>query len=198
MVRHRDEEKRLAILEAAAIVVAEQGLGAPTAKIAKTAGLADGTLFVYFPTKTVLFNELYVALKKELTSIVLASLPTTSDLRTQLLHVWTAWTTWGVEHPAKRRALAQLTVSDQITAASRAKSIEHTSTILALVMRVSASGTLGGTSVVFIGALMEAMATATMDFMAREPDQAQLYCSKGFAAVWAAFAGFNVARRPEH
>ncbi len=48
MVRYRDEEKYVAMPEAAAIVIAEQGLGVPIAKIAKTAGLAGGTLFVYF------------------------------------------------------------------------------------------------------------------------------------------------------
>ncbi len=65
-------------------------------------------------------------------------------------------------------------------------------------MRVSASGILGDTSVAFIGALMEAVATAAMDVMARESDQTQLYLSKEFAAVWAVLAGFNVVRRPEH
>ena len=45
MARQRDEEKRVAILLAAARVIAEEGLAAPTAKIAKAASVADGTLF---------------------------------------------------------------------------------------------------------------------------------------------------------
>ena len=48
MARPRSEDKRTAILEAATEVVAELGIGAPTAKVAKGAGVAEGTLFTYF------------------------------------------------------------------------------------------------------------------------------------------------------
>ena len=51
MARPRSEDKRTAILEAATEVVAVLGVGAPTAKIAKGAGVAEGTLFTYFATK---------------------------------------------------------------------------------------------------------------------------------------------------
>jgi AcrR family transcriptional regulator len=52
MARPRSEDKRNAILEAATEVVAEQGVSAPTARIAKRAGVAEGTLFTYFENKT--------------------------------------------------------------------------------------------------------------------------------------------------
>jgi AcrR family transcriptional regulator len=45
--------------------IAEAGLGAPTAKIARRAGLATGTLFTYFANKEKLLNELYLELKIE-------------------------------------------------------------------------------------------------------------------------------------
>ena len=38
--------------------IAEVGLGAPTAKIARRAGVAAGTLFTYFANKEELLNEL--------------------------------------------------------------------------------------------------------------------------------------------
>ena len=51
MARARSPEKRGAILEAAVHEIAEEGLGAPTAKIARRAGVAAGTLFTYFETR---------------------------------------------------------------------------------------------------------------------------------------------------
>jgi AcrR family transcriptional regulator len=65
MARIKSPEKRSAILQAAVREIAEAGLGAPTAKIARRAGLAAGTLFTYFANKEKLLNELYFELKIE-------------------------------------------------------------------------------------------------------------------------------------
>lgn len=56
MARPLSEDKHNAILAAAAEAVAALGMSAPTARIAAGAGVAEGTLFTYFPTKDVLFN----------------------------------------------------------------------------------------------------------------------------------------------
>ena len=45
MARAKSEEKRQAILRAAVREIARSGLGASTAKIAKGADVAEGTLF---------------------------------------------------------------------------------------------------------------------------------------------------------
>ena len=59
MARPRSEDKRSATVspDAAAQVVAEYGVSAPTAKISKVAGVAEGTLFTYFATKDELLNH---------------------------------------------------------------------------------------------------------------------------------------------
>jgi AcrR family transcriptional regulator len=46
MSRPRSEDKRQTILQAAARLFAEEGLSAPTARIAKMAGVVEGTVFV--------------------------------------------------------------------------------------------------------------------------------------------------------
>ena len=53
-------------MSAAIRVIASQGLGAPTATIAKEAGISNGSLFTYFETKADLLNHLYVELKTEM------------------------------------------------------------------------------------------------------------------------------------
>jgi AcrR family transcriptional regulator len=51
MARAKSPEKRSALFDAAVSVFAGEGLGAPTARIAQQAGVAVGTLFLYFATK---------------------------------------------------------------------------------------------------------------------------------------------------
>ena len=69
------EDKRTAILEAATEVVAMLGLSAPTAKIAKGAGVAEGTLFTYFANKDELLNRLYLELKMDLRDAMMTGYP---------------------------------------------------------------------------------------------------------------------------
>ena len=120
MARPKSDDKRNAILAAATQVVAEQGLGAPTARIAKLAGVAEGTLFTYFATKDELLNRLYLELKEELSDAMLKSLPATRAPRDKLRYSWEQYVHWGVMFPDKRKVLAQLGVSDRITEQSKA------------------------------------------------------------------------------
>src|ERR1700753_2357759 len=117
MARPRSEDQRDAIIAAAVRVIAAQGLSAPTAVIAKEAGVANGSLFNYFPTKADLLNALYLELKAEMASVALDSLPTGSDLRHQALHMWSHWLHWAASYPERRRTLAQLRLSPAITLA---------------------------------------------------------------------------------
>src|SRR5260221_2849414 len=120
MPRPKSDDKRTAILNAATRIIVVQGLGAPTAGIAKEAGVANGSLFTYFETKTDLFNQLYLELKSEIASMAMKDLPQGSELRNRFFHIWQNWTAWAVTFPDKRRALAQLSVSDEITPETRA------------------------------------------------------------------------------
>ena len=67
MVRKKDPEKRRAILEACTKLIAEQGLNnVPTSAIAKIAGIAEGTVFSYFPNKSDLYNALYLDIRLQM------------------------------------------------------------------------------------------------------------------------------------
>ena len=91
MSRPRSDEKRSAILDAATLIIVLQGLSAPTAGIAKAAGVANGSLFTYFETKTDLFNALYLDLKAEMASAILEHRPTSGELHEKLLYAWKNW-----------------------------------------------------------------------------------------------------------
>ena len=84
----------MAILNAATRIIVTQGLSAPTMGIAKEAGVANGSLFTYFETKTDLFNQLYLELKIEMASAATKNLPTGAKPREQLWNLWQHWMNW--------------------------------------------------------------------------------------------------------
>jgi AcrR family transcriptional regulator len=184
MARPKDEEKRNAIMAAATRVILTRGLSAPTATIAQEAGIANGSLFTYFETKADLFNQLYLELKAGMASAALEGLPARAGLREQLSRVWSNWMVWAVSNPDKRRALAQLAVSDEITPASRAAARETMTGIGELLERVRANGPLRNAPMGFIVAIMNSLADATMDFMIQDPSNADKHCKVGFDALW--------------
>src|ERR1700728_968563 len=102
MARPLSEEKRTAILAAATEAVAMLGVSAPTAKIAKEAGVAEGTLFTYFTNKDELLNRLYLELKMDLRNAMMTGYPAGKSLVDRNRHVWDRLIDWGSAHPLKR------------------------------------------------------------------------------------------------
>jgi AcrR family transcriptional regulator len=188
MARPRSDDKRNAILAAATEVVAKRGLGAPTAKIAKLAGVAEGTLFTYFQNKDELFNQLYLELKGELREAMLSTLPRAQNVRSRLRHGWKQYVRWSVSNPLKRKALAQLGVSDRVTARTKAAGDRAFAEVYAMLQESIASGALRDRPPAFAGAIMASLAETTMDFMAKDPERADEYAASGFRAFWNAIA----------
>ncbi|MBW7461250.1 TetR/AcrR family transcriptional regulator, partial [Paenibacillus sepulcri] len=91
MARPLSEEKRKALLTAATNEVASAGVAASTIRIAKNAGVAEGTLFVYFPTKDDLLNQLYLELKSDLMGFLAADYPADASIREQIGHLWSSF-----------------------------------------------------------------------------------------------------------
>jgi AcrR family transcriptional regulator len=184
MPRPRSDEKRTAILEAATRVIVAQGLSAPTMGIAKEAGIANGSLFTYFETKTDLFNQLYLELKTEMAAAATKQMHKGDDLHEQFFQVWQNWTNWAITFPEKRRALAQLSVSGEITPETHAAARKTMMPIGELLERCRAAGPMSKVSTSFVGMLMNSVAEGTMDFMSQDPKNARKYCKAGFDAVW--------------
>lgn len=184
MPRPRSEDKRKRILDAATRVIVTQGLSAPTMGIAKEAGIANGSLFTYFETKSALLNQLYLELKQEMASIAIKDLPAKADLREQFFHIWRNWGNWAVRFPQKRKALAQLTVSDEITPETRAAGHQFMAAIAEVLERIRAAGPMRRVPMSFVAALMNSVADATMDQMIEDPAHAKTHCKNGVEALW--------------
>ena len=184
MARPKSDDKRSAIMMAATRAIAAEGLGASTAGIAKEAGISNGSLFTYFPTKTDLLNELFVELKTGMGAAAVERMPAKAEPREQLLHVWNGWVRWAVHSPDSRRALAYLEVSDEITPQTHKAVSEGFDAIRELLERCRADGPMRDASLAFVLSLMNGVAEATIDFMLADPRNAKRHSKAGFEALW--------------
>ena len=184
MPRPKSDEKRSAILEAATRIIVTQGLSAPTMGIAKEAGVANGSLFTYFATKADLFNQLYLELKAEMASAVMKDLRPGAELQEQVFQIWQNWMNWAASHPEKRRALAQLGVSDEITPETRAAAHKTMAGVAELLEQIRGSGPMRKAPMGFVVAIMNSVAESTIDFMSQDSTHARKHCKEGFEALW--------------
>ncbi len=170
-------------MAAAARVIAAQGLSAPTAVIAREAGVSNGSLFTYFETKSDLFNQLYLELKTGMATTSLEGLSPQAPLREQFSRMWWNWMRWATSNPDKRRALALLGVSDDVSQEVRAASHQAMTEVAVMVERARARGPMRDAPMEFVVALMNSLADATMDFMVSDPANADEHCRVGFDAL---------------
>ncbi|ADV84576.1 TetR/AcrR family transcriptional regulator [Terriglobus saanensis] len=188
MPRPKTGDKRADILRAAIESIASDGTGTSTAKVAKAAGVAEGTLFRYFRDKDALLNELYLELKLDVRVAMTARFPVASSLRRRIQHIWDAYISWGMESPAKRKAMVHLNVSERITDQSRQEGqvgFEHATEAM---QQLIAHGKLNGMPPGFASDLLLAMAETTMVSMTVSAADAEGYRKTGFEAFWSAAA----------
>jgi len=184
MARPKSEDKRNAILAAATRVIVTQGLSAPTATIAHEAGVANGSLFTYFKTKADLLNELYLELKTEMGTAALAGLPADATIRHQMFHFWSNWMRWATSNPEKRRVMAQLSVSEDITPETRMAAGKSMARIGELLEQVRANGPMTDAPMGLVAQIMDALVNATEGYILSDPENAESHCRMGFEALW--------------
>lgn len=188
MARPKSDEKRQAILAAAAQVVAAEGLAASTARIAQAAGVATGSLFTYFESKEVLFNQLYLSLKTELIGSIIIAFPEDTSLRERFSLLCSRWLTRTTDFPAERLALQRLGSFEGLTPETRSATMQIAAGFVTLVREVSKDGPLRGCPPAFISGMIEAMLANTAEFMRRDPPQAEMYRQAGLESLWKAIA----------
>ncbi|EPK8446686.1 TetR/AcrR family transcriptional regulator [Klebsiella pneumoniae] len=113
MARPKSEDKKQALLEAATAAFAQSGIAASTSAIARSAGVAEGTLFRYFATKDELLNELYLAIKLRLVRTMIAGLdPDEKRPKENARNIWNSYIDWGVRNPMEHKAIRRMALSE--------------------------------------------------------------------------------------
>jgi AcrR family transcriptional regulator len=185
MARPKSEDKRNAILSAATEVFAERGLSAATSAISSAAGVAEGTLFTYFKTKDELINVLYREIKLELADAMMSDFPRRASIRDRLQHVWNRYLAWGGKNPSQHKVLQQMTVWGGLTRESKHAGTAPFLEIEKMAAAAVAQHVFLDRPLEFIAAALNALADTTMDFVRRNPKQADMYRNQGFEMLWA-------------
>lgn len=105
---HSPEE----ILSAATTLFCSEGVSVSTARIAQEAGVSNGTLFNYFPTKQALIDALYLSIKNDLTEAI-GTVPAEGSIRTRMHLVWDRWFAWA-RHNRDAHAVMNLLVQSNL------------------------------------------------------------------------------------
>ena len=184
MARPRSEDKQLALLDAATEIVAAQGLAAPTAQIAKRAGVAEGTLFRYFATKDALLNALYLYQSRRASEATNTAWDERLPMETRMLRMWEAWIDWGVANPAAFSAIAQLEVSDKLTDAARAEAWGLCECAQQSLHGMQFPGMDQPSSLAFFNALSTGIAQATINYLLQHPEHSEACKRASFALGW--------------
>jgi AcrR family transcriptional regulator len=188
MARPLSEEKRKAILAAATSAVASLGTSASTAKIAKDAGLGEGTLFVYFPTKDDLLSHVYLHLRADLRDAVAVAYPRDAGVKDRFHHLWNTLIEWGAVHPEKREAMRQLAVFRKIVEAKHKAELDACNDVQKMIETDFESGSLRKQPLAFLAGSMEALAAMVLEMAANDPRKLDEYKRLGWEALWGAIS----------
>ena len=184
MARLKSDDRRSAILSATVELVAQQGTAATTASIAKHARVAEGSIFTYFENKDDLLNQIYLDLKRDLINTILSGFPERGDLKARARHVWQGYVAWGVSNPSKRKAMAQLSVSERISAGNKARGQAMFAEVTIILSECVTRPAVRDLPASYPGSVFAAIADATMDAVIADPSRSADYSLAGFEALW--------------
>lgn len=118
-------DKRTALFEGALELFARDGLqNVSTAAIAKRAGVASGTLFVYFDTKQELINELYLKIVDRFIGTVTDAVDSADAPEAALRSYWFAMARWHLDHSDAANVMLQFEASSALTSETIARKNE--------------------------------------------------------------------------
>lgn len=188
MARPRSEEKRNTLLSVATQVFAKNGLSASTASITNAAGMAEGTLFIYFKGKDELMNTLYVEIKNDLAEAMLTGHTHKASPREGMQHIWNNYVDWGARNPDRLALLHKLKVWEGLKPEIPEATLARFEQLHKLIETAIADGAVKDVPYEFMLAIFSAHAETVLQFIKQNPDNADLYKKQGFELFWTGIA----------
>jgi AcrR family transcriptional regulator len=108
------------------LFVSEGFYGTPTAAIAMKAGVANGTLFHYFPTKELLINALYMELKDNFLLSITENYNPEENIYNRIKLLWNSIIKWAISEPLEFRFIQQFSYSPFLNHLTDEKKSRHT------------------------------------------------------------------------
>lgn len=112
-------DKQEQILKAALKLFVEFGFhGTPTSKIAKEAGVSNGTLFHYYKTKDELVVALYISIKSNLSACMISDRAEGETIKATFKRMFISSMYWAIENPTEFRFTQQFHSSPYLSMVS--------------------------------------------------------------------------------
>ncbi|CAH0994558.1 HTH-type transcriptional regulator BetI [Emticicia aquatica] len=178
--------KEQKILETALKLFVEFGFhGTPTSKIAKEAGVANGTLFHYFATKETLIKELYVSIKNELNQLLMAKLDVNDEIKIAAKKLYSNTILWALANKDKFHYIQQVQFSPHLAQIPSDVSLEQTKMHTEFIELGKAKGAIKLMPTDFIFTLVNSQITGIYQYiLTQPPTQQHEIIEQGFEMIW--------------
>jgi AcrR family transcriptional regulator len=187
MVRELSTDKRNKFLNAALALFVSKGVqNTTTAEIAKAAGAATGTLFLYFPTKQDLINALVLNITKEQSTYIKSLLDPALSVRDTFFTVWNGSVRWFLENPEAYQFSQQIRDSGLVSEAVARETGKYFSFYYETIQKGLAEGRIKPFPIDLIGGFLYQDIVAVMNYLRLQPDPAEQAQSirQGFELFW--------------
>ncbi|HZW02822.1 MAG TPA: TetR/AcrR family transcriptional regulator [Anaerolineaceae bacterium] len=187
MVRTRDPERKEKFLNAALQLFVAQGVqNTSTAEIAQAAGSAAGTLFLYFPTKQDVIDQLVLRISKAQSAAITALLDPALSARETFAAIWHGSIDWFQAHMDAFLYVQQIRHSKQISEAAVQESAQDLAYYYTAIAKGLSEGAIRPYPPELIGGILYQHITAVMALAGAEPNPAkqQAYIEQGFEIFW--------------
>jgi AcrR family transcriptional regulator len=187
MVRELSQEKREKFLQAALKLFVANGVAhTTTAEIARLAGTAAGTLFLYFPTKQHLIHELVLTIGRQQSEYIHTLLDPSLGARDTLFTIWSGSLRWMLENQEAFSFIQQVRDSGILAAEVVQESGKYFDYYYHAIQKGLSEGSIKPYSVELIGGFLYQDLVAVMNILKMEHDPArqQELIQTGFDIFW--------------
>jgi AcrR family transcriptional regulator len=187
MVRELSTEKRERFLSAALKLFVANGVhNTSTAEIAREAGTASGTLFLYFPTKVHLVNELVLMISKQEADHINSLLDPSMSVRDIFFTIWDGSIRWLLENMDAYQYSQQVRDTDLITEAVAQQTGKYFSFYYDAIQKGLTEGCIKSCPADLIGGYLYQDIVAVMNHirMQSNPGKLEESIRQGFELFW--------------
>jgi AcrR family transcriptional regulator len=187
MVRTLSPEKRDKLLAAALKLFVEKGAqNTSTAEIAREAGLASGTLFLYFPTRQDLMDALVLEIARGQADNIAALLSPDLSARESFIAIWSSSLRWFIAHLPAYLFIQQVRDTGMISPAVVQETDQIFGFYYAAIQKGLAEGSIKPYPPELTGGFLYQDIVAVMNLIRMQPDRARddELISQGFDIFW--------------
>jgi len=186
-VAEKNIDKRKAILDACLSLFCESCFQeTSTASISQKAGVATGTLFLYFESKQELVNELYLECKDDYASFIEEGIDKHSTFKAQIRHIWDRNLEWKLKNPEKLKFMMQFCSSPYITKMTQEKAMNRIRLTNDVVKRAVDNKEVNTSSTELLSAMISGYFHSAALFLLEHPHSRNLnkWADESFNFFW--------------